>query len=156
MTHQLCTAVRDDVRTVPIEEWGKNHWSALAYAETRWVDHGGKIKNEHMRCNERRHRKLHNTAGSVLHGSRRWDEKYSTRLRDGQEPGHDDWDCLEDLAEAGLLAFDFVDRREGWPCEGGEVVVSLTKLGADIAGRLRSHRGRGGSYADFAVESSDG
>lgn len=148
--HELCTATRDTVRFVPMEEWGRDHWSTLLYLESRWVDHGGHVRNEQMSCNARRHRKLFASDGNLELSAtaRAWKDAYSTRLRDGQEIGHDDWDSLEDMAAEGLLTFDFVDRGRG-PFEGGAVVVQLTERGAEIAGQLRAHRGSGRPVSDF-------
>lgn len=35
--------------------WGRDHWSTLAYIETRIVDHSGVPSREHMRCDPKRH-----------------------------------------------------------------------------------------------------
>lgn len=37
-------------RPVPVEMWGKDHWSTFGYIETRCVDHDGVPDREHMRC----------------------------------------------------------------------------------------------------------
>ncbi len=138
---ELCTALDDTVRTVPIREWGRDHASTLLYVEARCVDHRGVLKNENMSCNARRHRKL--LVGAMSAGTiapRRWKDEYSTRLREDQESGHDDWDCLEEMAGAGLLTFAIKDKKPGFPFEGGEVVVKLTREGADLAALLRRCR----------------
>src|SRR5688572_27197569 len=80
---------------VPVDQWGKDHWSTLAHAESRAVNHGGVIHNPHMRCNPRLHRRF-------AHHS--WDGRdYPTNLREGQLTPHDDWSCIEDMVAAGLL-----------------------------------------------------
>lgn len=102
-----------------MERWGKDHWSALAYIETRVTDHGGRLDHRHMRDDG---------------------EAYPTRLANGELRGHDDYECLNDMEVAGLV----VARDTGtFP------VASLTALGWAIAGRLREHRGRGRPYRDF-------
>jgi hypothetical protein len=70
---------------IPIESWGRDHHSALLYAETRAVDHGGRLDQRHMR-----------TA-----------RDYPTRLNNGVLViGHTDYDCLADAQHAGLLTWD--------------------------------------------------
>lgn len=86
---------------VPVEKFGEDHWSTLAYVETRIVDHNGLLAADHMRCHTGRH--------PMLHAARRWssgsdDMKYPTRLKGGEPlPDHDDYDCIDDLIAAGLL-----------------------------------------------------
>lgn len=56
---------------------------------------------------------------------------------------HDDWDCLDDFEEAGLV------NNIG---TGANRVYRLTDLGRDVASRLRGHKGQGGSWANFVNE----
>jgi hypothetical protein len=108
--------------TVPIEKFGKDHWSTFAYIETRIVDHDGFISVPHMRGH--------------LPG---W-EKYPTRLKGGEEISpHSDFDCVDDLMAAGLL-------------EGGRAThyrYSLTRNGQAVASALREHKGLGKNFASF-------
>lgn len=67
---------------IPAERWGRDHFTTLMYIETCVVDQGGIIRGEKMRSR---------------------DPGYPTRLRDSQENNHGDWDCVEDMREAGLL-----------------------------------------------------
>lgn len=100
---------------VPVARWGKDHWTTFAYVETRWVDHRGMLGHDQMRCDRHRHpvfyaAKRRTTAfGSDVDGAR-----YPTRLKtlspgaDGRWgvaalPGHDDYDCLDDVIRAGLV-----------------------------------------------------
>jgi hypothetical protein len=72
-----------DRRPIPMEQWGKDHWSTFAYAETRAVDHKGALDNRHLR-----------DASSG----------YPTRLKGNVDVvGHGDLECLEDADEEGLL-----------------------------------------------------
>ena len=129
------------MKHIPIERWGKDHWSTFAYVETLAVDSGNKglaipVK-ERMRTNEKTHPHLiGNCCGSdALNGSR-----YPTRLKDGELKGHDDWACLDDAVEAGLLT------DEG---SGLNRAFKLTKLGKEIANQLRNHKTTGGVFQTF-------
>ena len=123
--------------TVPVEQFGKDHWSTFAYAECRAVDHDGWIERRHMRGH---------MAG--------W-ERYPTLVRNadgtvGQVPNHNDYHCLADLEAAGLLTFERGTRRD----DRGEIValthrVALTPLGQVIAGKLRAHKANGGYFHGF-------
>ena len=118
-----------------IGSFGKDHWSLLAYVEACCVDHGGVLDLRHMRCNPCRHPLL---ADSRVH--RGWKPEWGTRLKGGTIlEHHDDWDCLEDLEEAGLV--EIVSTVNG--------IVRLTPSGETLAARLRLHKQRGGGYANF-------
>lgn len=72
---------------IPVESWGKDHLSTLLYAETRAVDHGGRLSETDPRM--------------------RMDRRYPTRLHNGVEVhGHTDYDCLTDAQAAGLLTYE--------------------------------------------------
>lgn len=112
-----------DGEPIPVERWGKDHWSTFAYVETRVVDYGGRIDDRHMRGH---------LAG--------W-EQYATRLRepDGTTTeifGHSDYDCLRDAISFGLL-------------ECSEDGYSLTPRGRIVAGKLRAHKGEGANFHTF-------
>lgn len=119
---------------VPIEQFGHDHWSTFGYLETRIVDYGGVVQNEHLRCVHARHPHRGHAGGDA--------SKHPTRLRGGATlANHDDWDCLDDFETAGLVA------SEG---TGMYPVYKLTDLGHEIAGKLRAHKARGGQWRDFA------
>lgn len=112
-------------RIIPLEEWGKDHWSTLLYIETRVVDHKGYIDNRQMRGR---------------------DEKYPTRLADGkEEPMHSDFDCAQDMIKAGLLTggrvkmADIMARPKNLRNQTDQ--YELTPKGWEIAGKLREHMG---------------
>ena len=68
-------------------------------------------------------------------------KKYPTRLTGGEElPDHDDWDCCEDLEEAGLL------KTEG---SGINPVYGLTDLGWEVLKHLTAFKNSGGSFGTF-------
>jgi hypothetical protein len=58
----------------------------------------------------------------------------SRRLAD-----HDDWDCLEDMENAGLLEIVSV----------ANTAIVLTAKGLAVAGHLRKHKATGGAFSDF-------
>lgn len=135
---------------VPIELFGRDHWSTLLYVETRCVDYGGNLQRENMRCDPKRHPQFaHTNDGS----------RYVTRLRvphpmpietlralavEGGNitnlPDHDDWDCVDDLAAAGLL------ENIG---TGANPKFRLTDKGWAFASRLRRWRAEKKAVAEF-------
>jgi len=149
--------------TVSVERFGKDHWSALLFIETRVVDHRGWVKPQHMRTDLARH--------PAFAGERQAENghQYPTRLKNGELCDHDDWDCLYDLVEAGLVKIRSPRDRAFWEIapdgrgplsgvinnrrykRGGlvKVVVALTPLGWKVAEQLRAHRGTGGGAKTF-------
>lgn len=125
-----------------IDEFGKDHWSTFAYIETCCVDHKGIIEFSRMRTNEKTH-PFYKDARSC---SFPWAESNGTRLKsyfqDNSliDPEHDDWDCIDDLIDAGLLE---------WNGTGANPVFKLTKLGIKVAAKLREHKANGGYFANF-------
>lgn len=118
---------------IPMEQWGQDHWGTLAYIETRIVDHGGVPDPCHMRCDRRLHPAL------AHDGSR--GKPTGTRLSNGSIRGrHDDWNCLDDAAAAGLLLF------VGDPIRA---IYRFTDRGWKFASALRRHKAEGGSFATF-------
>ena len=70
---------------IPVEAWGKDHLSTLVYAESRAVDHRGRLDDKHMRVSR----------------------EYPTRLHNGVTVvGHTDYDCLADAQKAGFLTYE--------------------------------------------------
>jgi len=118
---------------ISVEKFGKDHWSTFAYAETCVVDSKGQLSTSRMRCHARRHPGLVSVAGD---GS-----KYPTRLNDGTEVWeHDDWDCLDDLEDVGLLEINGT---------GINPVIKLTELGYSVAAELRRYKSQGGNFRTF-------
>jgi hypothetical protein len=95
---------------VPMSRWGRDHWSTLAYVETRTVDHRGTLNHDQMRVDVARHPMF---ASARLHPLASADT-YPTRLK-SVKPGadgtwgvaelvdHDDYDCLYDAVCLGLV-----------------------------------------------------
>lgn len=118
-----------------MEQWGKDHWSLLAYVECCAVEKRGILARSKMRCNESQRPLLHSRRVCST-----WESKYSTRLKDGNTiEGHDDWDCLEDLESAGFLEIISLSNPR----------VSLTDKGFEAAAALRKHKGGGGTFNSF-------
>lgn len=82
-------------------QWGKDHWSLLAYFETVCVDNQGRPDFMRMRINP----KMHPFGGGTHFGPRQWQDSYATRLKDGSIPNnkHDDYDVMEELENLGFL-----------------------------------------------------
>jgi hypothetical protein len=120
---------------VPLDKWGKDHWSTFAYIETRIVDHGGSPNCEQMRCDADLHPQFRNSANGESK------KKYPTKLVDGSElHSHDDWSCLDDAEAAGLI------DNYG---TGINRAYRLTEEGRKCANALRHHKADGGRFADF-------
>ena len=134
----------------PMEKFGKDHWSLLAYVGCRVVDNEGTINNDHLRCHPERHPHYVGYRRSMF-GGIGWEEAYDTRLagffeaegedrRNYQLEDHDDWDVLQDLEIAGLV------KIKG---TGLHPLVELTDYGHNIEARLRKHKANGGQFNGF-------
>lgn len=123
------------MKTYTVEQFGKDHWSLMAYCETREMDHHGGL--------DRRHLRLKNTAGT-------WKPEYGTRLFGYFQEGgndasllvldHDDMDCLCDLEEAGLV-------ENIWT--GFQPVIKLTEYGRAVMVQIHAHKAEGKHFASF-------
>lgn len=138
------------MKRVPVQKFGKDHWSLLAFVEILCVDHKGAISDvnrQRMRTNIKRH-PGHGYFPLGTEGHE-WKKDWGTRLRGYFEKRdsklrlnqHDDWDCLEDFENAGLL------ENKG---SGLNPVLRLTPLGKALAARLRVFKQDGGQFAYFA------
>ncbi len=147
---------------IPLNRWGKDHYSTLAYLETRAVDHKGVISNVNMRTSAKRHPLFiaRGPLGPPTDGG-----NYPTNYKDGEMTEHDDWDCLDDMVHAGLLAVrpanpelwevpvgsrGPIKFRRQVPTKELKVTVKLTELGQKVAGELRAHLQKKRRYAVFA------
>lgn len=168
-----------DHTPVPVADWGKDHYSTLAYVDCRTVDHKGRLDHDHMRCSGLVHPVLLSAKrrGSTVGSGSSDGREFPTRLRGGAGlAGHDDYSCLDDMLAAGLLTVAMPTPRAGggWDdangktVEGGHAVDpalltglaeaslmhaavwALTPTGRDVAGRLRTHKAAGGNFAGFA------
>lgn len=118
---------------VEMDKWSKDHWGLLAYVETRCVDFKGKLERTHLRCNENKHPLQ---KGGI---NPPWQTDYSTRLKEGTIEGHDDWDCLEEMEDAGLI--EIISMINGF--------VEITEKGIKVTHRIRKHKIKGGTFSTF-------
>ncbi len=139
---------------IEIDRWGKDHWSTLAYLESRVIDNGGTINNLQMRCDSRLHRHFaHVETMGMTNGG-----KYPTRLQDSIElEKHDDWSCLEDMVASELVIAKFREnpKMQGEIFGHMEAKVKLTELGTQVSGMLRAHKASGGVFAKFQLSESE-
>jgi hypothetical protein len=135
----------NEMRFVPMNEWGRDHFSLLAYVETCCVDGDkgqGMLDHDRMRTNIPRHPGVAGPRVAML-PKNEGPYKYPTRLRDGKvEDEHDDWDCLYDLEEAKLIE----DKGTGI-----HPVLVMTAAGTQLAEMIRRHKSSGGSFSNFAI-----
>lgn len=133
---------------VPMDQWGKDHWSTLGYVEAVSVENAGfQVGSDPRMKTNRRHTRVlaacprpKRTAGFTLGVV--MEPEHATRLKDGtQIPNHDDWACLQDFVGAGLFQ------------HGAEVepkkVLKLSERGLALTAALRAHKADGGSFATF-------
>jgi hypothetical protein len=127
------------MENIPMRYWAKDHWSTLAYLETRCVDYNGKVNIQNMRCNG-------NRFPEYQHMLEKWSDSCPTRLQpDAPEniiimaKEHCDWACVDDFIEEGLVTF----KSKNPP------IVSFTNKGLNIVHLLRRHKCNGGNFSDF-------
>lgn len=128
---------------VPREVWGKDHWSTLAYLETRCVDGGGLqiVSDPRMRARRRHFRLLQEFRYSQQ--AMCMDTTNGTRCCNGVVlSDHDDWDCVTDFSAEGLL------QQPVEELEFGDN-VRLNRRGLLLAGQLRTHKAVGGRFSTF-------
>jgi hypothetical protein len=149
------------MNTPIVSQWGKDHWSLLAYLEdlcvkSKTVIDGlgnvGTIDKSRLRANEHTHPLQAVNSGRVS----AWNPAWGTRLKGYFElsnrtdvcaaeaagvqlPQHDDWDCLDDLEVAGLVTI--VSLANGF--------VALTSAGLAMGAELRAHKAKGAHFATF-------
>ncbi len=121
---------------IPMDLWAKDHWSLLAYVEAVCVDAPaanrgtGELDTRRMRTHSQR----------PFPNAERWKSGYTSRIKvEVLDYDHDDWDCLDDLEDAGLVVV--ISMANGY--------VTLTDLGRKYAHALRAHKLTGANFADF-------
>jgi len=119
-------------------EFGKQHWSLLAYLETQVVDKRFPIDFRHMSCNEKK-RGINNGAPFG------WENKWSTANNKGEQLilGHDDIDCFEELETEGFI------KNNGTLLN---MCPELTDKGWKCISQIREFKGKGGNYIDFVFK----
>jgi hypothetical protein len=125
---------------VPLELWGRDHYSTLAYVETQLVEGGYAVQfDKRMRQNRRHFRVLPGRKTEAVPMS----PEHGSRLADGTYlPWHDDWCCVQDMLRLGL----FEGEPDDW--DAG-MTLKLTDKGHAVAAALRKHKAQGGSFSDF-------
>lgn len=118
---------------IKIDRWGQDHWSTLAYLETRIVDYDGVVERKHMRCDPALHPHFAHV-GSYMGAAS------PTRLADSEMAQHDDWSCLDDAEAEGLIQNigTGVHRR-----------YTLTRNGQRVANSLREYIARNKTTRGF-------
>ena len=123
------------MRIIPIEEFGRDHWSTLAYIASCFYGRSGEIAFEKMRTNPQ----LHPQFATRHHSS--WNPEWSTRLKDNNiELDHDDWHCVDDLIEADLIK---------WKGTGLYPKLCLTEKGNKTAFNLVFHKFKQKPFSEF-------
>lgn len=118
----------------PLDRWGKDHWSTLAYLHTCIVN-GQPPNREKMRVDVDIHPGQENSGCRL--GS-----KYPTILRDGGILiNHDDWSCLEDAEALGMV------EAVGTGLHPDYV---FTDLGWKVARALAEFKKSGGQFGQFS------
>ena len=136
------------VKYIQTKDFGKDHWSLLAYIETRCVDHKGVLDLAHLRV-----RNPAINSPSYPMSRPMWKPLYGTRLSgyfndNGTKDEtrllkkHDDLDCFDDLENAGYI------ENMG---TGLNPACKITKLGGQVASLLRQHKADGKHFATFKV-----
>jgi hypothetical protein len=144
---------RDDY--LPPSTWGKDHWSTLAYAETVMTECGGFQLglDPRMRMSRKTYRvmsdcpspKRHSSTLNLLRATRPLEPGDGTRLKDSSTvSGHDDYACLEDMAQLGFFDLGPVGFKAG-------KTLRLSELGRKVTSALRSHKQDGHNFADFQL-----
>lgn len=134
---------------VPQEKWGRDHWSTLAYMETVMVEKGHfpVAFDCRMRQNRRHFRIMPGKRTGLAERALAMCPEYGSRLNDGRYiPGHDDWNCIQDMANEGLFA------TKGDSVEPGKE-LRLSQKGQEIVAELRRHKMSGGTFSNFRIES---
>ena len=138
------------MRKITPKDFGKDHWSLLAYIETRCVDYKGILDVAHLRV-----RNPAISSPRMPFGRPEWKPEYGTRLsgyfnkedngivnKERQIPDHDDLDCADELEEAGYI------ENMG---TGLNPAYKMTKFGNQVAALLRQHKADGKHYATFTL-----
>jgi hypothetical protein len=134
-----------------MDHWGQDHWSMFAYMATVMFEYGGFQCgfDPKMRQNRRNFRIMmdqypypkrngkSNAKGMVM------DERSKSRLTDAEASAtHDDWHCVQDMANAGLLNVTAGQVQPG-------VWLHFSERGYKYLDLLNKHKMTGGSFSDF-------
>lgn len=147
---------------IDMVRWSVDHWTLLRYLaeRARAAPEGcpATIEYARMRINPQSHKVQFLVASEWRPGEDRWSGSDGTRLvgydevgltkdqaetreTEVQSPCHDDFDCIEDLEEEGLLEIISTARGE----------FALTASGASLAARVDAHATEHGSLDGFGL-----
>lgn len=148
---------------IPISAWSKDHWSTLGYIETVMVEMSGIFQigfDPRMRQYRRNFRVMAQQCPkparpketSVDQGIVMTLEN-STVLNDGSiVRGHDDWDCLQDMADEGLFQTESGDTKLDQADIEPGVKIRLSEKGIALCAALRAHKMTpNGTYKNFSA-----
>ena len=122
---------------VKIEDFGKDHWSLLAFFETQVVEKKNTIVVRRIRINDVRR-------GYSNGNNLSWKDSWGTRFKDGtMNPIHDDIDVMNELEAAGFCVNLFTELNP---------IINLTERGFAVIADIRKHKARGGNFANFIYE----
>lgn len=135
---------------IPLDRWGKDHWSTLAYVENVMTEcKSFQVGADgRMRSNRRNFRVMAQYCPAPKRPTRTapgipMQDVHGTVLNTGtQVPNHDDWCCVQDMAAEGL----FTVGPEG--VEPGEL-LHFSDKGYALVHALRRHKAEGGSFSTF-------
>jgi len=152
---------------VPLQMFGKDHWSTLAYIETVMVDANGRGfqvgLDARMRSNRHNHRVMFQecrrpyrpSGGGIGITMPTITREQGTILKDGRlVPGHDDWQCVQDFANLGYFEAVVYPRRTKRTVIGADdvqpgVYLHLSPKGRAVLAQLRDFKASGGNFKDF-------
>lgn len=150
---------------IPPDLWGRDHFSALLYIETRIVDGGSRTfqiaLDPHMRTNMHNYQEFAGRGGAIHLGNEQTRKNkasmvrvmqaiHGSRLSDGTYVlAHDDWQCIADMADIGYFAsagklINADDLQRG-------VQITLSTLGQSVAARCRAHKALGKPWSEFKL-----
>jgi hypothetical protein len=125
-------------KNVEVAQFGKDHWSLLAYVEDTCVngkDGFGTLAKSRHAANKGPLGGWRESWGTRLHGF------FAERKPDLQLGFHDDWDCLKDLEAAGFI--EVISEANGF--------VKMTDAGNATCAALRTFKSQGGQFANFVL-----
>ena len=137
---------------IPIEYWGRDHWSLLAYIGSVMIEVAGFQVgfDERMRQNRRNYRvmmeeckkpkRISRIAPSGIVGCM-WKPEYTSRLNNGISENHDDWSCVQDMVHFGILK---------GKCQPNEI-LHFTRKGRSLYNKLIKHKQTGGQFSNFSI-----
>lgn len=122
---------------IPMNKWGRDHWSTLAFVATVMADRGQFVMtgDARMRSNRKNFQAMPSTNGIVMR------KEHGSRLSDGSSvEDHDDWCCIQDFAAEGLLTVEEIDVGERF---------RFSNKGQALVTSLLTHKMKGGTFSNY-------